>query len=102
MKRLLLTLLPAAAWAQDKPNVIWLMAANHALVLRTSKWKYIEPSKGAPMVTWGPRIETGYKAVPQLFRITSDHSEQVNRAECHPRVVRKLQHQIDLLRGPKP
>lgn len=26
MKRLLLTLLPAAAWAQDKPNVIWLMA----------------------------------------------------------------------------
>ena len=26
MKRLLLTLLPAAAWAQEKPNVIWLMA----------------------------------------------------------------------------
>lgn len=26
MKRFLLTLLPAAAWAQEKPNVIWLMA----------------------------------------------------------------------------
>lgn len=78
------------------------MAANHALVLRTSKWKYIEPSKGAPMVTWGPRIETGYKAVPQLFRITSDHSEQVNRAEEYPRLVKKFQHQIGLLRGPKP
>ena len=26
MKRFLLTLLPATAWAQEKPNVIWLMA----------------------------------------------------------------------------
>lgn len=26
MKRILLALLPATAWAQDRPNVIWLMA----------------------------------------------------------------------------
>ena len=40
------------------------MAANHALVLRTKDWKYIEPSKGGPMIPWGPKIETGYKPTP--------------------------------------
>lgn len=78
------------------------MAANHALVLRTKKWKYIEPSKGGPMVSWGPKIETGYKAVPQLYRITDDQAEQTNEAEQYPRLVKQFQHQIDILREPKP
>ena len=74
------------------------MAANHALVLRTKDWKYIEPSKGGPMIPWGPKIETGYKPTPQLFRITEDQGEQTNVADRHPKLVRKFQEQIDALR----
>ena len=74
------------------------MAANHALVLRTKDWKYIEPSKGGPMIPWGPKIETGYKPTPQLFRITQDQGEQTNVADRHPKLVRKFQKQIDALR----
>lgn len=36
-------------------NLIFL-----ALSVRKRKWKYIEPSNGSPMITWGPKIETGY------------------------------------------
>ncbi len=65
-------------------------ASNHALSVRTPQWKYIEPSKGTPMVSWGPKIETGYLMSPQLYRISEDGCETVNVAEEYPDVVERL------------
>ncbi len=47
-------------------------ANNKALSVRTPRWKYIEPSKGKPMIPWGPKIETGYKLQPQLFDMATE------------------------------
>ena len=77
------------------------MAANHALVLRADKWKYIEPSQGAPMITWGPKIETGYLSSAQLYRIGKSSNEQENEASAHPELVQKYQSIIDKLRSSK-
>lgn len=74
------------------------MAANHALVLRSEGWKYIEPSQGAPMITWGPKVETGYLMQPQLFRISDSQYEQNNLAPDNPILVKKYQDIINKLR----
>lgn len=39
----------------DRPWVIE-QASNHALSVCTKEWKYIEPSDGSPIITWGPKI----------------------------------------------
>lgn len=65
-------------------------AANHALGVRTRQWKFIEPSEGTPMVSWGPKIETGYLLSPQLFDMESDGLETVNVADQHPDLVEKF------------
>ncbi|MDE5555461.1 MAG: arylsulfatase, partial [Muribaculaceae bacterium] len=63
-------------------------ASNHALSVRSRDWKYIEPSEGTPMVSWGPKIETGYLMAPQLYNMSSDGLETVNVAEKYPDKVR--------------
>lgn len=72
----------------SRPYVIE-QASNHALSVRTPDWKYIEPSKGTPIVSWGPRIETGYLEQPQLFDLT-DPSEHKECAAQHPEIVESL------------
>lgn len=74
------------------------MAANHALVLRTGQWKYIEPCQGAPMITWGPKIETGYLKAPQLFNVGNKAYEDHDEASLHPTVVKECQGIIDGVR----
>lgn len=66
------------------------MASNHALSVRAEHWKFIEPSKGAPMVAWGPKIETGYAEKPQLYDMTNDPGEQNNLAASYPEVVERF------------
>ena len=52
------------------------MAANHTLSILTPEWKYIQPKGGPAMVPWGPKIETGYSAEPQLFmRVGGEYDE---------------------------
>ncbi len=65
-------------------------AANHTLSIRTKQWKYIETSDGEKMITWGPKIETGYSKSPQLYDMT-EVGEQENLAVKHPDVVYQLQ-----------
>lgn len=65
-------------------------ASNHALSVRSNDWKYIEPSKGTPMVSWGPKIETGYLMKPQLYNMASDKLEMKNVAEEYPDVVQSF------------
>lgn len=65
-------------------------ASNHALSVRSRDWKYIEPSKGTPMVSWGPKIETGYLMAPQLYNMSSDELETVNVADQYPDKVKRF------------
>lgn len=65
------------------------LAANHTLGIRTPQWKYIEPSDGEPMITWGPKIETGYLNAPQLFDM-SQPGETTNVASEHPEITERL------------
>lgn len=78
----------------DRPWVIE-QASDHTLSVRTKQWKYIEPSDGPKMVPWGPKIETGYLASPQLYDMTKAIDEQQNVATQHPEEVFSLQ---DVLR----
>ena len=73
--------------APDREYVLE-QAANKTLSLRSKDWKYIEPSNGGPMITWGPKIETGYLSRPQLYNMKTDVTEQHNVAEEHPDLVR--------------
>lgn len=50
-------------------------ANNNSLSLRTKDWKLIEPSDGPAMIQWGPKIETGYKDVPQLYDLSNPYEE---------------------------
>ncbi len=77
------------------------MAANHTLSLRTAEWKYIEPRGGEPVITWGPKIETGYSSAPQLYHIPTDGEEKTNLAPERPSVAKQFQSLITDLRAGK-
>ena len=74
------------------------MASNRSLVLRTQRYKYISPSQGSPMITWGPKIETGYSPTPQLYDLSRSPYENENIAEKKPRKLHELQALLEALR----
>ena len=77
---------------EDKTDRPWVIeqASNHTLSVRTKDWKYIEGSDGPKMITWGPKIETGYLSTPQLYKM-SEFGEQSNLAEKYPQIVFELE-----------
>lgn len=79
-----------AETAEGRP---WLLeySSDHTLSLRTPRWKYIDPSFGPEMITWGPKIETGNSPHPQLYDMKTDSSERHNLALAKPDVVYDLQ-----------
>ncbi len=77
------------------------MASNRSLTLRTQHYKYISPSEGAPMVSWGPKIETGYLATPQLYDLSDTNFENQNIAKERPKVLQRLQRMLGEIRGGK-
>ena len=68
--------------------------SNHNISIRTRQWKYIPPCNGAPMITWGPKIETGNLNQPQLYDMTLPW-ESKNVAAEHPDIVQQMQRWID-------
>lgn len=78
------------------------MSSQRVLSLRSGKWKYIEPSNGGPMITWGPEIETGNLPQPQLYDMTVDISEQNNVAADYPEIVADMQKIVDELHAMRP
>ena len=74
------------------------MASNRSLVLRTQRYKYISPSQGSPMITWGPKIETGYSPTPQLYDLSRSPYENENIAEKKPRKLHELRALLEALR----
>lgn len=77
---------------QDKTDRPWVIeqASNHTLSVRTKDWKYIEGSDGPKMVPWGPKIETGYLATPQLYDMNRV-GEKENVAAQYPEKVFELE-----------
>ncbi len=77
-------------------------ANNKALSVRTPRWKFIEPSKGKPMIPWGPKIETGYLLQPQLFDMATPDGrlERANVAPAHPSEVTTFTTLLTTLRTP--
>ena len=77
---------------QDKNDREWVVeqAANKTLSLRTKDWKLIEGTEGGPMITWGPKIETGYLPTPQLYDMTVV-GEKENLATKYPEKVFELE-----------
>ena len=76
------------------------MASNHTLTYAEWHWKYIEPKGGPAMVPWGPRIETGYSTVPQLFRRAGDeYDETLNLGDDNPSVVGYMQRELDAVKN---
>lgn len=78
------------------------MAANRSLTLRTPRWKYISASGGGPMITWGPKIETGYRATPQLYDMRTDRGERNDVSLQHPRLMRQFQQIMQTLKNNTP
>lgn len=85
---------------RDKTDRPWVIeqASNHTLSVRTKHWKYIEPSDGPKMIPWGPKIETGYLNVPQLYDMDKV-TEQKNLAEKNPEKVKELQAILESVRN---
>lgn len=77
---------------QDKTDRPWVIeqASNHTLSVRTKDWKFIEGSDGPKMIPWGPKIETSYLGIPQLYDM-KQAGEKVNLATEHPEKVFELQ-----------
>lgn len=77
------------------------MAANRSLTLRTQHYKYISPSDGGPMITWGPKIETGYRPAPQLFDLSRSDYELHDVSAEKPKTLQRLQRLLGRVRGGK-
>jgi arylsulfatase A-like enzyme len=74
----------------DKTDRPWILEQSNTLSVRTRDFKYIDPLKGPAMVPWGPKIETGYSVMPQLYEMKSD-GERKNVAEKNPKQVFEMQ-----------
>lgn len=77
------------------------MAANRSLSVRQDRWKYTEPSDGAP-TAWQTGIETGYRKVPQLFDLKKSVYEQTNVFEQNPERGRQMQQLLEEIRQGRP
>ncbi len=75
------------------------MAANHTLSVRTEAWKFIEPRGGEAVISWGPKIETGYSSVPQLYDMQRAGDERQNVAEELPGTVEQFGALVKRLRS---
>ncbi|MBP6065647.1 arylsulfatase [Bacteroides sp.] len=73
-------------------------AANHTLSVRTPDWKFIEPNSGPKVIQWGPKIETGNLATPQLYKMNVV-GEQENVAAQHPEQLLELENILKKVRN---
>lgn len=86
---------------EDARDFAVCMTSNRSLTLRTQHYKYIAPSNGSPMITWGPKIETGYKAVPQIFDLSKSSYEEHNIAPQRPKLLKRMQKMLGEIRSGK-
>lgn len=79
----------------------WVLqqAQDKTLSIRDQRWKYIEPSSHGPMITWGPKVETGYLPEDQLYDLRSDPTERQNVASRQGKRVERFKEILRLLRS---
>lgn len=82
---------------EDAPFAV-SMAASRSLTLRTKRWKYIAPFNGEPIISWGPAIETGYRATPQLYDYKKDPGETTDVSTQHPDILNDMIRILDGLK----
>lgn len=87
----------------DTVGRLYVLELNNSRVLsvRTPQWKFISPSDGPKMITWGPKIETGNLAAPQLFDLSKTQWESGNVAAQHPGVVAEMKNILETETGKK-
>ena len=51
------------------------------------------------MITWGPKIETGYRPTPQLYDLSKSAYEQTDIAKERPKLLQRLQRLLGEVRG---
>lgn len=86
-----------SAWlGKDKAGREYVIEqnVNNNLSIRTRDWKYIAPGKGSSKYT-SANIELGNSQEPQLYRLSDDEGEQVNRASEYPQVLQNLQLRLE-------
>lgn len=85
----------------DSIGAPWVLgySSDHILSVRTPQWKYIEPSDASPMITWGPKIETGASPLPQLYNMQTSDAERDNEALARPEVVYDMQNILRRVRA---
>ncbi len=74
-----------------------LVTQSSALALRQGSWKYIEPSKGAPMNVQ-TNTETGNDPNEQLYDLSKDLGERQNVAGRFPDLARQMASRLAQIR----
>ena len=74
-----------------------LVTQSSALALREGSWKYIEPSKGAPMNVQ-TNTETGNDPNEQLYDLSKDLGERQNVAGRFPDLARQMASRLAQIR----
>jgi arylsulfatase A-like enzyme len=69
-----------------------------SLALRDGTWKYIEPGDG-PAVDRQTNTELGNAAAAQLYDLAQDPGETRNLAGAHPDRVKRMQQELERIRG---
>lgn len=74
-----------------------LLEEAFSFSLRNNNLKYIAPKTKKWVPAWldNKKIETGASKKPQLYDLHKDQGEQVNIAKQHPKIVEKMQTQLD-------
>lgn len=85
------------AWlGKDKIGRDYVIEQNlfNNLSIRTREWKYIAPGKGDFMSKL-TNIEYGNMPQPQLYRLSEDEGEKVNRASEYPEIINELELRLE-------
>ena len=83
-----------SVWTDQKDegrDYVVEQALDHTLSVRTSEWKYIEPSDNPTRVMANENVETGYLPTPQLYNVKTDIHENTNVADQNPALVFDMQ-----------
>lgn len=73
---------------------------NNNLSIRTRDWKYISPGRGYFKYTQ-TNIELGNMKEPQLYRMSDDEGEKINRASEFPQILNDLQLRLEQVKEKK-
>lgn len=85
---------------KSKKGREFLLEESVTLSLRHGNYKYIHPTKKkASWISDQKKIEAGLSKKPQLFDLSKDVGERENIAEQNPKMVKKMQAEIERIKN---